>query len=102
MAFHSEAINHLCFACGNIIMKNAHIIDPSLLSNFCEAFASNTAVIENISPRSLCHVCCRAVKHFMKKKEGICYRIPKSIIAWLPHADNGCETCDLYTMNKKE
>ena len=37
----------------------------------------------------------------MKKKEGICYRISKSIIDWLPHADNGCETCDLYTMNKK-
>ena len=67
MAFHSEAINHLCFACGNIIMKNAHIIDPSLLSNICEAFASNTAVIENISPRNLCHTCCRAVKHFPKK-----------------------------------
>ena len=67
MAFHFEAINHLCFACGNIIMKNAHNIDPSLLSNICEAFASNTAVIENISPRNLCHTCCRAVKHFPKK-----------------------------------
>ena len=67
MAFHSEAINHLCFACGNIIMKNAHIIEPSLLSNIGEAFASNTAVIENISPRNQCHTCCRAVKHFPKK-----------------------------------
>ena len=71
MAFHSEAINHLCFACGNIIMKNAHIIDPSLLSNICEAFASNAAVIENISPRNLCHTCCRAVKHFMKKRRDL-------------------------------
>ena len=70
MAFHSEAINHLCFACGNIIMKNAHNIDPSLSSNICEAFASNAAVIENISPRNLCHTCCRPVKHFMKKKKG--------------------------------
>ena len=93
MAFHSEAINRLCFACGNII-------DPSLLSNICEAFASNTAVIENISPRNLCHTCCRVVKHFPKKpmpyllqgsetfheknEKGICYRISKSIIDWLP------------------
>ena len=38
---------------------------------------------------------------FHEKKEGISYRISKSIIDWLPHADNGCETCDLYTMNKK-
>ena len=39
----------------------------------------------------------------MKKKKVICYRISKSIIDWLPHADNGCETLYIthYTMNKK-
>ena len=33
MAFHSEAIERLCFACGNIIMKNAHLIEPSLFQS---------------------------------------------------------------------
>ena len=41
MAFHSEAIERLCFACGNIIMKNAHLIEPSLFQNIPEAFSSN-------------------------------------------------------------
>ena len=41
MAFHSEAIERLCFACGNIIMKNAHLIEPSLFQNIIEAFSSN-------------------------------------------------------------
>ena len=36
MAFHSEAIERLCFACGNIIMKNAHLIEPSLFQNIIE------------------------------------------------------------------
>ena len=38
MAFHSEAIGRLCFACGNISMKNAHLIEPSLFQNIIEAF----------------------------------------------------------------
>ena len=41
MAFHFEEIERLCFACGNIIMKNAHLIEPSLFQNFAEAFSSN-------------------------------------------------------------
>ena len=67
MAFHSEAIERLCFACGNIIMKNAHLIEPSLFQNIIEAFSSNITTVENISPRNLCHSCWRAVKHFVKK-----------------------------------
>ena len=68
MAFHSEAIERLCFACGNIIMKNAHLIEPSLFQNIAEAFSSNITTVENISPRNLCHSCWRAVKHFVKKQ----------------------------------
>ena len=67
MAFHSEAIERLCFACGNIIMKNAHLIEPSLFQNIIEAFSSN------ISPRNLCHSCWRAVKHFVKKQSAILF-----------------------------
>ena len=55
MAFHSEAIERLCFACGNTIMKNAHLIEPSLFLNIIEAFSSNITTVENISPRNLCH-----------------------------------------------
>ena len=62
MAFHSEAIERLCFACGNIIMKNAHLIEPSLFQNIIEDFSSNIPTVENISPRNLCHSCWRAVK----------------------------------------
>ena len=54
MAFHSEAIERLCFACGNIIMKNAHLIEPSSFQNIIEAFSSNITTVENISPRNLC------------------------------------------------
>ena len=64
-AFHSEAIERLCFACGNIIMKNAHLIEPSLFQNIIEAFPSNITTVENISPRNLCHSCWWAVKHFV-------------------------------------
>ena len=71
MAFHSEAIERLCFACGNIIMKNAHLIEPSLFQNIAEAFSFNTTTVENISPRNLCHSCWRAVKHFVKKQSAI-------------------------------
>ena len=48
MAFHSEAIERLCFACVNIIMKNAHLIEPSLFQNIIEAFSSNITTVENI------------------------------------------------------
>ena len=67
MAFYSEAIERLCFACGNIIMKNAHLIEPSLFQNIIEAFSFNITTVENISPKNLCHSCWRAVKHFVKK-----------------------------------
>ena len=74
MAFHSEAIERLCFACGNIILKNAHLIEPSLFQNIIEAFSSNIiTTVENISPRNLCHSCWRAVKHFVKKQSAICF-----------------------------
>ena len=46
MAFHSEAIVRLCFARGNIIMKNAHLIEPSLFQNIIEAFSSNITTVE--------------------------------------------------------
>ena len=69
MPFHSEAIERLCFACGNIIMKNAHLIEPSLFQNIAEAFPSNITTVENISPRNLC--CWRAVKHFVNKLSAI-------------------------------
>ena len=78
MAFHSEAIGRLCFACGNITMKNAHLIEPSLFQNIIEAFSSNITTVENISPRSLCHSCCRAVKHFVKKQSAIFFMLSKS------------------------
>ena len=45
MAFHSEAIERLCFACGNI-MENAHLIEPSLFHNIIEAFSSNITTVE--------------------------------------------------------
>ena len=64
MAFHSEAIERLCFTCGNIIMKTAYLIGPSLFQNIIEAFSSNTTTVENISPRNMCHSCSRAVKQF--------------------------------------
>ena len=44
----SEALERLCFACGNIIMKNAHLIEPSLSQNIIEAFSSNITTVENI------------------------------------------------------
>ena len=71
MAFHSEAIERICFACGNIIMKNAHLIEPSLFQNIIEVFSSNITTVENISPRNLCHCCWRAAKHFVKKQSAI-------------------------------
>ena len=73
MAFHSEATERLSFACGNIIMKNAHLIEPSLFQNIIEAFSSNITTVENISPRNLCHSCWRAVKHFVKKQSAISF-----------------------------
>ena len=79
MAFHSEAIERLCFACGNIIMKNAHLMEPSLFQNIIEAFSSNITTVENISPRNLCHSCWRAVKHFVKKQSAIFFCSPKAI-----------------------
>ena len=78
MAFHSEAIERLCFACGNIIMKNAHLIEPSLFQNIIEAFSSNITTVENISPRNLYHSCWRAVKHFVKKQSAIFLLLSKS------------------------
>ena len=75
MAFNSEAIERLCFACGNIIMKNAHLVEPSL---FIEAFSSNITTVGNISPRNLCHSCWRAVKHFVKKQSAIFLLLSKS------------------------
>ena len=78
MAFHSEAIERLCFACGNIIMKNAHLIEPSLFQNIAEAFSSNITTVGNISPRNLCHSCWRAVKHFVKKQSAIFLLLFKS------------------------
>ena len=71
MAFHSEAIERLCFSCGNIIMKNAHLIEHSLFQNIAKAFPSNITTVENISPRKLCHSCWKAVKHFVKKQSAI-------------------------------
>ena len=79
MAFHSEAIERLCFACGNIIMKNAHLIEPSLFQNIIEAFSSNIITVENISPRNLCHSCWRAVKHFVKNNPPFFCCSPKAI-----------------------
>ena len=78
MAFHSETIERLCFACGNIIMKNAHLIEPSLFQNIIEAFSSNITTVENISPRNLCHSCWRVVKHFVKKQSAIFLLLSKS------------------------
>ena len=43
----------------------------------------------------------RSSETFHGKKRRDLLQDFKSIIDWLPHADNGCETCDLYTMNKK-
>ena len=78
MAFHSGAIERLCFACDNIIMENAHLIEPSLFQNIIEAFSSNVTTVENISPRNLCHSCWRAVKHFVKKQFAIFLLLSKS------------------------
>ena len=69
MAFHSEAIERLSFACGNIIMKNAHLIELSLFQNIIEAFSSKITTVENISPRNLS--CWREVKHFVNKQSAI-------------------------------
>ena len=69
MAFHSEAIERLCFACGNIIIKNSHLI----FQNIIEAFSSNITTVENISPRNLGHSCWRAVKYFVKKQSAILF-----------------------------
>ena len=79
MTFHSEAIERLCFACGNIIMKNAHLIEPSLFQNIAKAFSSNITTVENISPRKLCHSCWRAVKHFVKNNPPFFCCSPKAI-----------------------
>ena len=51
MAFRSEANERLCFAYGNIIMKNAHLIEPSLFQNIIEAFSSNITTVENFSKK---------------------------------------------------
>ena len=52
----------------NIIMKNAHLIEPSLFQNIIEAISFNITTVENISPRNLCHSCWRAVKHFVENQ----------------------------------
>ena len=78
MAFHSEAIERLCFACGNIIMKNAHLTEPSLFQYIAEAFSSNITTVENISPRNLRHSCWRAVKHSVKHQSVMFFLLSKS------------------------
>ena len=78
MEFHSKAIERLCFTCGNVIMKNAHLIEPSsLFQNIAEAFSSNITTVENNSPRNLCHGFWRAVKHFVKNNPPFSLRLPK-------------------------
>ena len=94
MAFHSDAIERLCFVCGNIIMKNAHLIEPSLFQNIIEAFSSNITTVENISPRNLCHSCWRAVKHFVKKQSAIFFLL-------LSKSDLFTNFASLYLLTEK-
>ena len=84
LAFHSEAIERLCFACDNIIMKNAHLIEPSLFQNIIEAFSSNITTVENISPRNLEGsetFCEKTIRHFFCcSPKAICLQILQACI----------------------
>ena len=64
---HHEAIGRLCYTCGQIILKNGHVIDENLKLNIAEMFSTKIEFTNNVTPSNVCHTCWRTVKHFFKK-----------------------------------
>ena len=66
--FHHEAIGRLCYICGQIILKDAHVIDENLKLNIAEMFSTKIELTNNVTPSNVCHTCWRTVKHFFQEK----------------------------------
>ena len=99
--FHHEAIGRLCYICGQIILKNGHVIDENLKLNIAEMFSTKIELPNNVTPSNVCHTCWRTVKHFFKKKaEGKYFNTSKKLSEWVMHLDD-CPTCELYHQNQK-
>ena len=67
--FHHEAIGRLCYICGQIILKNGHVIDENLKLNIAEMFSTAIELANNVTPSNVCHTCWRTVKHVSRKKQ---------------------------------
>ena len=99
--FRVEALTRICYACGNIILKNGHRMSEQVSEMITEAFAMQNAE-ENITPMQACHNCWRAAKHYSEKKAlGQHHILTKVTVGeWLPHSFDECITCNLYATNK--
>ena len=83
--------------CGQIILKNRHVIDENLKLNIAEMFSSKIRTTNNVTPSNVCHT----VKHFFKKEEeGKYFNTSKKLSEWVMHLDD-CPTCELYHQNQK-
>ena len=98
---HLEALDRLCYVCGEIIMKNGHEITPTLHADMVETFTIHSHLQTEVSPKGICYTCFITVKNFLKKKsEGKCINTSKRALLWVPHSAD-CQTCELYSTNKK-
>ena len=66
--FHHEAIGRLCYICGQIILKNGHVVDENLKLNIAEMFSTKIEFTNNVTLSNVCHTCRRMVKHFFQEK----------------------------------
>ena len=100
---HTEAIERLCYVCGNIVMKKHHQITSPLSNEMEVVFSTSINLIcqVNVAPSSICHTCWRTVKRCIKAKvEGLSFKSSKAPLEWYPHSVS-CATCQLYISNKK-
>ena len=62
---HLEALDRLCYVCGEIIMKSGHEIAPTLHADMVETFTIHSHLQTEVSPKGICYTCLLSKIHTM-------------------------------------
>ena len=93
---HEEALNRLCFVCGQFVNESLIYEANKYLESLGNAFNRMFMVVDGVTAKFLCHSCYRTTTHIEK---GDNLSTSKCPIEWKEHGNN-CYTCSLYGKKK--
>ena len=99
VGLHEEALQRLCFVCGDLITKGK-LYDVDFYSEMlCKGLKCSTIFsIPGVTPASFCAKCYSTVQ---SAATGVTIRTGRTLIEWAECSSDDCSTCDRLAKRKK-